>query len=103
MVSRRLFIKGASALAFTGLAACRFTHTDAIATVVTSKGLGPLISDKNELLDLPEGFNYQVISKFGDLMNDGLHVPDFAEHLPFRTRSRFENASLLKGALVDRL
>ncbi len=36
--------------------------------------------------------------------NVGLHhVPDFAEHLPFRTRSRFENASLLKGALVDRL
>ncbi|GLX82407.1 alkaline phosphatase PhoX [Thalassotalea eurytherma] len=79
MVSRRLFIKGASALAFTGLAACCFTHTDAIATAVTNKGLGPLISDKNELLDLPKGFSYQVISKFGDPMNDGLHVPDLAD------------------------
>ena len=36
---------------------------------------GPLIPDKDKLLDLPAGFTYQVISKRGGTMSDGLRVP----------------------------
>ena len=42
-------------------------------------GYGPLIEDSNGLLDLPEGFNYRVLSQLGDLMNDGTPVPDKAD------------------------
>ena len=38
-------------------------------------GYGPLLPDPNRLLDLPEGFTYQVISQSGDTMDDGLFVP----------------------------
>jgi len=37
--------------------------------------LGPLHPDPNKLLDLPDGFRYRVVSKFGDQMSDGLLVP----------------------------
>ncbi|MHC5766594.1 MAG: alkaline phosphatase PhoX [Nostoc sp.] len=35
------------------------------------KGYGPLLPDPNRLLDLPKGFEYQVISRTGTLMSDG--------------------------------
>ena len=37
--------------------------------------LGPLRPDPGELLDLPEGFSYRVVSRAGDTMDDGLKVP----------------------------
>ncbi|MFP6864451.1 MAG: alkaline phosphatase PhoX [Roseibacillus sp.] len=36
---------------------------------------GPLIEDKDKLLDLPADFSYQVISRMGETMDDGLRVP----------------------------
>ncbi len=36
---------------------------------------GPLVPDKDKLLDLPAGFTYRVISKRGGTMSDGLRVP----------------------------
>lgn len=39
-------------------------------------GYGPLVSDSDGYLDLPQGFSYRVISYFGDRMDDGLVVPD---------------------------
>ena len=38
-------------------------------------GYGPLLDDPQGVLNLPEGFSYQVISKQGDLMSDGFLVP----------------------------
>jgi secreted PhoX family phosphatase len=38
-------------------------------------GYGPLVLDPNRILDLPKGFSYQVISKAGERMQDGLLVP----------------------------
>ena len=38
-------------------------------------GYGRLYSDPMGILDLPEGFSYQVISKVGEEMDDGLVVP----------------------------
>ena len=36
---------------------------------------GPLVPDRDKLLDLPADFTYEVISRRGTLMNDGLRVP----------------------------
>ncbi|MGJ8696448.1 MAG: alkaline phosphatase PhoX [Verrucomicrobiaceae bacterium] len=36
---------------------------------------GPLLPDPEGILDLPEGFKYQIISKAGGTMSDGLTVP----------------------------
>jgi secreted PhoX family phosphatase len=38
-------------------------------------GYGGLISDPDGIVDLPAGFSYQVISRTGDMMDDGLFVP----------------------------
>lgn len=77
---RNLFSTGAAALAFTGLA--RHASAQSAATgageetyVNQVHGYGPLRADPNKLLDLPEGFSYQVIAQGGDTMDDGLFVP----------------------------
>jgi len=36
---------------------------------------GPLLPDPDGILDLPKGFRYQIISKSGNTMSDGLKVP----------------------------
>lgn len=36
---------------------------------------GPLIADPNKLFDLPKGFSYTVLSRYGQEMDDGLLVP----------------------------
>lgn len=38
-------------------------------------GFGPLRTDPERALDLPQGFSYHVISKVGQRMDDGFHVP----------------------------
>ena len=40
-----------------------------------TSGLGPLITDPQKILNLPAGFSYQVISKSGVKMADGLRMP----------------------------
>jgi secreted PhoX family phosphatase len=40
-----------------------------------SIGYGPLVPDSAGVIDLPEGFNYQIFSSTGDAMDDGLLVP----------------------------
>lgn len=42
----------------------------------TTLGYGPLVPDPNNLLELPAGFQYRVISRTGDLMADGNPVPN---------------------------
>ncbi len=38
-------------------------------------GYGRLVADPKGIIDLPEGFTYQVISRWGEEMDDGLLVP----------------------------
>jgi secreted PhoX family phosphatase len=38
-------------------------------------GYGPLRTDTGGLLDLPQGFSYSVVSRTGDVMDDGFHAP----------------------------
>ncbi len=77
MVTRRQFNIGAVALAFSGLAGSALGKP--IAKMKTSEGYGSLVPDPAKILDLPKGFEYQVISKLGDTMSDGLEVPDRAD------------------------
>jgi secreted PhoX family phosphatase len=73
-VSRRQFNFGLGSLAFAGIAerACAQIPPPAVNEV---HGYGPLLRDPNNLIDLPKGFSYRVISRFGNLMDDGFVVP----------------------------
>lgn len=77
-ISRKHFLKqaGALTLGFSGLhilSGCRASGE--IPPDLISDAFGPLQSDPAGIFDLPEGFSYKIISTFGDLMDDGLHVP----------------------------
>jgi secreted PhoX family phosphatase len=90
-MNRRHFNSGLVTLAFAGLAShLKSTQAGEITSLskaestksqlLSSKnGFGPLVSDPNGILDLPANFNYQVISTFGRLMQDGFTVPDRAD------------------------
>ena len=79
MLNRRLFLKGAGTLAFSGLLSSTLLHAREHAQRNLTIGYGPLQPDPKKLLDLPKGFKYQVISSFHDAMSDGFHVPDRAD------------------------
>lgn len=76
-ISRRKLFAGASSLAFAGLV--YNLNSKALADHKTIHGFGPLQTDPNKILDLPEGFNYKVISRLNDKMDDGYLVPDRAD------------------------
>ncbi|MBL0742536.1 alkaline phosphatase PhoX [Chryseolinea lacunae] len=42
-------------------------------------GYGPLLRDPNGIFNLPKGFTYQIISRQGKVMSDGLLVPGKAD------------------------
>lgn len=66
MIDRRRFIQAIAAAA-----TLPATDRDARA----NSGFGPLRPDPGEILDLPSGFSYHVISEHGEEMDDGLLVP----------------------------
>ena len=75
--TRRHFLASAAATA-AGFAAlgCYATRRPASAAVLdTPPGLGPLLRDPADVLDLPAGFSYRVVSRAGGEMDDGLLVP----------------------------
>jgi uncharacterized protein len=73
-LNRRQFGMGLTAIAFAGLARHAYGQIPPAAKNEVA-GYGPLLRDPNELIDLPKGFNYRVISRFGNLMDDGFAVP----------------------------
>ncbi|MEM6511017.1 MAG: alkaline phosphatase PhoX, partial [Pseudomonadota bacterium] len=79
MVSRREFLVGAGTLAFLGLSKSAIGKVSFGDLKTTAVGFGPLIPDPDKLLDLPEGFSYQVVSSLGEKMSDGFTVPDKAD------------------------
>lgn len=85
MVSRRQFTKSTVTLAFMGLGSsllgCASTSANNKNTMAMplNNGYGPLIKDKNGLLDLPQGFSYSVISELDSIMDDGFSVPNNAD------------------------
>lgn len=74
--ARRSFLKqSAIASGFLGLGLYLRADTDSPPSKRVITPYGPLVPDKAKLLDLPAGFTYQVISKRGTRMSDGLRVP----------------------------
>lgn len=67
MINRRRFLQCLAAAA-AGPVAARAADSG-------ETTLGPLRPDPGELLDLPEGFSYRVVSKAGTAMDDGFTVP----------------------------
>jgi hypothetical protein len=82
-VSRRQFLArfGFLAAGFGGLK--QFVESGAWAAAeglaATATGYGPLVSDSAGLFDLPQGFEYRVISGFEQVMDDGLLVPSASD------------------------
>lgn len=70
---RGLMTAGAAALAFSGLSRHAVAAEETYVNQVI--GYGPLIPDPNRLLDLPQGFSYEIVSQAGETMDDGLLVP----------------------------
>lgn len=70
--SRRDFLKSSAAIAagFTGLEI--FANR---ANARKIRGYGQLLRDPRQVLDLPPGFSYRIISKSGEKMSDGFIVP----------------------------
>ena len=76
-ISRRRFLRNLG-LATAGLVALRdysFGSGLSDSAERACYGYGPLFSDPNRIVDLPNGFSYKVISRAGERMNDGLLVP----------------------------
>ncbi|GGF76837.1 alkaline phosphatase PhoX [Alteromonas lipolytica] len=81
MITRRQFTVALGTLAAAGMTGGIFRQPQAATTIPmrTDVGYGPLLKDPNGILALPEGFSYQVLSSFGELMSDGMRVPDRAD------------------------
>lgn len=78
-ISRRHFIARSSAVAlgFTGLqsALARGSTGELRRRLDDMIGYGPLIPDPAKIIDLPAGFRYTILSRAGEMMDDGLRVP----------------------------
>ncbi|MFK7865742.1 MAG: alkaline phosphatase PhoX [Pseudohongiellaceae bacterium] len=79
-MDRRRFLEMTGS-AFLGLLASGCTVQSGIGTTAPAdfSGYGPLKSDPDGILDLPEGFQYRVLSRLGDTMSDGGTVPNKAD------------------------
>ena len=74
-ISRRRFLHAAAlSLGFAGL----HRHLAWGSPAIESR-FGPLVPDPEGVLDLPKGFSYQLLSRVGDPMADGLLVPGKAD------------------------
>jgi secreted PhoX family phosphatase len=77
MRSRRNFIKmsGMATLGFMGLHQWMEGPLKAATPGKRAAGYGPLVPDPHGIINLPEGFRYTILSRKGDLMDDGLLLP----------------------------
>ena len=77
--SRRQFLAGLGALALSPLAS-RLALADAAEPALVD-GFGPLLADADGILDLPAGFEYRIVSRVSDPMDDGFVVPGLADDM----------------------
>lgn len=71
--SRRSVLASAAGLAFAGFGQLAQARQETYRNEIP--GYGALLPDPNGILDLPRGFSYQIVSRFGETMDDGLEVP----------------------------
>lgn len=72
--TRREFIRTSAMVGVGFLGLYKYSVADTVDSP-SQVGYGPLITDPNGIFNLPKGFTYQVISKQGATMSDGLFVP----------------------------
>ena len=77
-ISRRQLGFGLGSMAFAGLAARCWAQAP-VPGMNEVQGYGALVRDPNNLIDLPKGFSYRVISRLGNIMDDGFLVPNSAD------------------------
>lgn len=73
--SRRQFNFGLGSVAFGGIATRACAQIPPMSRNEVA-GYGAMVRDPNNLIDLPKGFSYRVISRFGNVMDDGHVVPN---------------------------
>ena len=74
-IGRRQFL-ASSTMVVSGFAALRHASSAGqLSNLKTNKSYGLLKPDPAGILDLPEGFQYTIISRWGEKMDDGLLVP----------------------------
>lgn len=81
-IKRRVFLKQAGFIAL-GALISQSSYSNRLLNISFGDsekgfGFGSLKNDRRGILDLPEGFEYKIISRAGDKMDDGFYVP----HLP---------------------
>jgi uncharacterized protein len=74
LLNRRHFAVGLAATAFAGLSLQSQAQMPS-----RIRAYGGLVPDREQLLDLPRGFSYRVISALGQPMSDGFAVPESAD------------------------
>ncbi len=79
MFTRRNFAASLVSGAFGGLALASCARTAAVGPARAVGAYGALKVDPAGLLDLPNHFSYRIISRVGDVMDDGFTVPDRAD------------------------
>ncbi|MFG6120495.1 alkaline phosphatase PhoX [Thalassobacillus sp. B23F22_16] len=83
-MNRRDFLKvgglGTAAIALGSTGLFSLSDSTALASPSASKnsfrGYGPLVKDPGGVLDLPQGFQYRIISEEGGFMADGRPIPE---------------------------
>ena len=76
--TRREFIRSSAMIGLGFLGLYKFSIADGLPHS-NDVGYGPLLPDPKGVLNLPKGFTYQIISKQGNTMSDGLLVPGKAD------------------------
>ncbi len=75
MLSRRTFLLSTGAVGAIWALRNVLTVPEVLAGNERAAPFGALQPDPGQILDLPQGFSYTIISRTGTLMNDGLQVP----------------------------
>ncbi|AWT60353.1 MAG: hypothetical protein DF168_01561 [Candidatus Moanabacter tarae] len=75
--SRRDFIRNSTYVTVGFLGLRYFLHSSAKGQSYFNEvlGYGPLLDDPQQIIDLPRGFSYKVLSQTGDFMDDGFRIP----------------------------
>lgn len=78
-ISRRDFLRVSGSAAAALLASGSLVEVLAQDTGIDFAGYGPLIPDPDKVLDLPEGFKYQILARSGEIMTDGFPRPSLPD------------------------
>jgi secreted PhoX family phosphatase len=75
--NRRQFVQtcGAVTVGFMAYRRAFAGDLDVLAAATAARGYGPLVSDPEQLIDLPQGFSARIVARAGEEMDDGFFVP----------------------------